>query len=1716
MVGRHARHAARLGLGVSAFALIGSGQAFAQSQPPCVPTENRYCVITNDGTMGQVTLPSPAQLVNRGTISGNEGAVFTPATLQFNTPTPVMAVIDNRAGATITGTGGTAIRGGAPLTVINAGTINGNVQGAAVYVANGGTLNGNLLLGTGTAQDFGSQMFIQRGDTTGVTGSINAGNGIDFWIRSYAASANVALGAPLPTTFEVEGVEARGAGTRLIITGPSADPVRGLMLAGDGNIVNRANVGLFNTTGANFPPNNTLFTPAIGYAGVPETNASIQFRVVNPANQVTAYTVPVLSALNSFTNDGNVFGDIRLSTASFTNSGTLNFQTRATGTVILTAKDRDFSFSNTGTINYADTGARAGLAAVEAQYLYDENADAALRIYMAVSDVAKDATFDNSGQITGGLAAQLVARNLSFTNTGSIAGMDSANAYADGIRLTIGTTALDDDWENPVLADRVAFLNDTTGSITHGVSIDAFADNFTFENRGMLNGSPSEVRAINIDQYNIVDADGEDVDGASFSFINSGTVGGDTVINVNTLQTSIVNTGSMTMPVVDYGFSPYRTGLETIEVEISTTGASVIDFTNSGSIVQANRAATAVSFEVESNGGSTLGIVNSGEIRADGGATSINGSYAGQSPQNQLIFSSVGMFVETDPTANVRIENREGGLISAYGGMYFQTPTNLTLSTAPAGFNSIALLLDTGAESAVEIVNSGTIQGGGMRTFNPATTSYDMQWDIEESRFGGAITGGSGAETLINTETGLIRGGIALGAGDDRVENYGQILGFTHLGSGNDTYLHLLRNQQFAAVDGGDGEDTLLFDITGSDGIVSDGLLSNFLNFEIRRLVGTGNVVTNEEVTVDDGGSLDLGEASVVTTPGQTAIGGGDGSEAVSNAGTVIGNVALGGGDNAFTNNGSVTGDFTAGDGNNQVANTGTFTGNVTTGNGNNNVSNGGTFTGNVTTGSGADQFTNNGSFTGNVDLGQGGDQYVVGAAIDGTVDGGDGIDEAVFNLGAPAQLTTARTALATARAALTQDVLDLGEYQVLAPPQDAVLLSPDLIGNIVNFELLSVNGPGTVNASGIFNVQTIGLNGANLFVAAGNTLATAGATTIIGSNGIEAVTVEGTVAGGIALSGGADRLDVTGRIGGAVDLGDGNDTLGIGAGAQFDGVVAGGAGSDGIVVAAGGTAATPFELAGTFTGFESYSQAGGVTAISGAFSLGTAGNFALTGGRLIGRAGSTLTGNVAVGSGATFGSAGIVNGNIAVASGGTLSPGASPGVMTVNGNVSLARGSTTEFEFVPAPGQSDQLNINGALTIASGSTLNMTGDRPLTPGVTYNLITASGGITGTFTTVNKAASVAGFLRYTANELQLLGTFVVPTGTSVQTGAAIDYLNSVLVAGTASPSLVAAIPSLLTTQGAPNTALFGQLTAEAYATASQLSVEHGLTLAKTVRGGVATTTSEEAGGFVFGQGIGNWRDLDGNAALGTSEATSESYGFIAGVGYGSDGVSVAAFAGKLDSKQTIRGLGARTDADGLVAGITARIATGGFDLTILAALDRSEAQTSRSVPGGTVRSRYDLHAMILDASAGYSVPVGGDWAVRPEVGITHIATNRSGAVETGSATFGYTIAKADPEATFIDAGLTLEGGLSEGARVKPWVQAGVRHQLNGQLTAATGRFASASGFTVLGASRDETLVTAGAGVTADLGGGVSLGGAYQGEFGGTKSHNVTVGIRFGF
>ncbi|UAJ10457.1 hypothetical protein [Polymorphobacter megasporae] len=734
-----------------------------------------------------------------------------------------------------------------------------------------------------------------------------------------------------------------------------------------------------------------------------------------------------------------------------------------------------------------------------------------------------------------------------------------------------------------------------------------------------------------------------------------------------------------------------------------------------------------------------------------------------------------------------------------------------------------------------------------------------------------------------------------------------------------------------------------------------------------------------------------------------------------------------------------------------------------------------GSIIGSIDLGAGDDHVENYGTIKGNVTLGDGNDSVVesLGGVLTGTIDGGTGTNT------------------------LTLDTTGGG------------LLDQTLLNRFIGFAAPVVIGNGTITTTGPLNLPTLMVSSGTLTIAAGSTLQTAGPVTITTGDAAVAITNLGTIAGGVVFGKGNNALTNAGTIGGAVVFGAGNDTLTLQHGSRTASIDGGG-GSNALVLAAGGSDATPDEFnLSQVTNFQSTQVTSGVAALSGTFATGT---LTVAAGRLIGRSGSTITAPViTVAPGATFGSAGTVVGNIAVA--GTLSPGASPGTMTVTGNVSLASTSNSLFELTPAV--SDQLLVSGTLTIASGATLTLTGNRALTPGAPLDLIVAGGGITGTFTTIAKPAAILGFVRQSGSRIQLFGEFAIDSSFAPQTARTVAYVNSLLVGATASPALLTAVPLLLTAAGGTSAPAFAALNAEPYASASRIGTENGLSLATALRTAGDNALYSRDGWFTFGEGIGAWRQLRGDAATGVSRADVSSGGAIGGIGIARGPVSLTAFGGYLDSRQSIATLGAHNVAGGATAGLAGTLTSGAFRATATLAYDGSDIRTTRTVPGAKTVASYSLHGFVADATLAYALPLG-TLRLTPLAGFTHVATVRGAASETGSAAFDLTVAGVTDTANFIDGELRLTTIAK--ARFVPWFAAGVRHELDGRVRTATGVLTgSTTSLTVLGVPVAATVASASAGFNWHLTAPLALFGVYRGEFAsGETGHSAMIGARYSF
>ncbi len=1199
------------------------------------------------------------------------------------------------------------------------------------------------------------------------------------------------------------------------------------------------------------------------------------------------------------------------------------------------------------------------------------------------------------------------------------------------------------------------------------------------------------------------------------TFDNSGPISGAFAIGTNLTdgagaRVDVTNSGSF------FSDAAQRTALG---VSVFAPGPdSVVAVTNSGSVETTGAGSTALQLDVAGDGTSRFAIVNFGSITASGEVvpTAVSASETSLRPSIGLrVFGSgVDGTVVNAATGTIRA-NPNGGIAVAS-------------SLIPLRLDNFGLI-----SGGPGVAGPGLASGGSLDTatfYAGAIQAFRDDVDDTVRNFG------------------AIEGSVDLGPGNDRFENRGGLRGDLFLRSGDDTFAQATSATFGGVADGGDGADTLVIDASTGDGTVS---ASQFVNFERVMQSGGGTVGYSGVFGVDkvelNGGGLRIAAGDRFATAGPIAIEGSTKAETVTNTGRITGSIDLGDGADALTNAGVIDGavrlgagadSFTEGVGSLvtrgvdgglgddlyrvvlggdraelgartgferlAVAGQGTlalsldqsFDSVFLQGTSLNLTQNG--FRVARVAGGEEGQSVNSDGDLAQVSLGGGDDLLSLGTATaGGHYDGGTGVDGLLFSASEPVAL--AGTAIGFETVALNGgvlavsgtlgrggDTLSFGEGD-----QDLTILSGGTLAGTIDLD----GGADTLRlAAGARLAGTVsggaGLDRAILGI--GDVLA-------IDDNfalrDFERLTTEG--AGTLLIAGGSRRFDTIDAAGGfAVGQGAGlsTDRLTFGAGdnqltlaGRFSGRVDGGAGSDRINVLGGSSSF------GSITDVEVLAIAGGAVALSGDAAVG---RVDVTGGSLFGQSGTRITtARLGVGSGALFRSAGTLNGALAVS--GTL---VVEGRSGVTGSATLLDGSTTQLALTGAGG--DLLSVAGPVSIQAGARLTLGSDGSVRPGQSFDLITASGGITGRFTSFAKPDSLFGFLVQRSDRISFLGQFLNGAGSSPQVGRSVDYVNDLLSSGRASPALLAALPQLLTASGATDAVRFGRLTPEAFASARQIPVENGLMLSGRLRTGTFGDVGEHARLFTFGDILAGRRTLAADRLAGTARAEITGTGGMAGLGFGSERFAVGGFVGYLDNRQNIDALDARTDADGVIGGVHLRATAGGVQILATAAYDGGAATTSRLAPGGSATSSYDLHGLTADLSVGVTAALSEDWSVRPHVGGTIVRVTRDAAQEAGSSSFALAVARSRDTSGFVDAGLTFQGGRDASARFHPLLALGARYQVAGTAEDALAGFGGGPvALAGSGAERGTVVATATAAMTVDLTSRFSLSGAVTGEAG---------------
>lgn len=1001
------------------------------------------------------------------------------------------------------------------------------------------------------------------------------------------------------------------------------------------------------------------------------------------------------------------------------------------------------------------------------------------------------------------------------------------------------------------------------------------------------------------------------------------------------------------------------------------------------------------------------------------------------------------------------------------------------------------------------------------------------------------------------TVAGAISGDVRLGGGDDTVDNRGRIDGDVDLGAGDDRYIARDGGVVTGTIDGGSGDNTFIFRLGGQNGSIP----GNVANFNSIGVYGAGTLEialapaqryenfellegANLTITEDRGGSIGT-------------IIGDDSAQTVTIGSTLTDGVELGGGNDTLnlTLNGVLSGALNGGENadgsaDNDVLNL-TLAG-ASTINGMNDFE-----AVNVT---GIAALTMAGEIGDGQSinfLGNDANHLILAASstLRGSVDGGAGADLLEIETGGADQRTVVSA--------------QIRNFENLVANGSGTLV---LEGGNYSFDSVAANGNLTLGAGVLFTAATgiIFGSGDNRFTlasgaavsgavsagdgtdtlaliqAAGFTRALSaldatgferlesagGGTLRIDRNArFDAVTLDGgttivtagtTLTGNVTGGANSEFFEVFGNVVGNVDLGAGDDWLALSSLTGITGSVQGGEGRDTVLFDSDATYAAPIQVAGDlFDGFERLGVRRGVVSLTGASEWSEVN---VSGGRLIGQAGSTLTADrVTVAQGATFGSAGIVNADIDVA--GTLSPGASPGTMTVNGDVAMLAGSNLLIELTPTAG-TDLLDVNGTLTIASGAAMDITGALGNLPGSVLDIVVADT-IAGRFTTINKSASVFGFVVQNGNRIQIRSEFNNDDAYPTNVQASVGYSNQVLRDSYGVQAYTAALNLLTAADGTINQRAFAQLTPEAYGSAMQIGVENGLQLADAGRA-LRLTAPQANGLYGFAQGLIGDSDIAGQAGTGASRADLRTRGFMGGVGYGmGEGrLRVGAFVGRSDTDQTLTALGARTNAEGFFGGVFADAAIGGLGVHAMVSYSDLGAETRRNLLVSPTPSSgdYRLKSWVADLGVDYTVSLGG-LDVTPKLGLTHIGTRRGDVVEQGGGDFALAVAGARNSAWFADAGVAISGTADlGGVGLRPYAELGVRRMLNDSAILVAGGYDGAPGAPIVvnGVERDRTVGRYGFGLGIDASDNVRFRLGYTGEFDNTKRSSLTAGATLRF
>ncbi|WP_147151419.1 autotransporter outer membrane beta-barrel domain-containing protein [Reyranella soli] len=515
-----------------------------------------------------------------------------------------------------------------------------------------------------------------------------------------------------------------------------------------------------------------------------------------------------------------------------------------------------------------------------------------------------------------------------------------------------------------------------------------------------------------------------------------------------------------------------------------------------------------------------------------------------------------------------------------------------------------------------------------------------------------------------------------------------------------------------------------------------------------------------------------------------------------------------------------------------------------------------------------------------------------------------------------------------------------------------------------------------------------------------------------------------------------------------------------------------------------------------------------------------------------------TLTSNVAVGSAGTFRGNGTLTGNLN--NSGTLAPGNIGSTLTVSGNLVHNSGATYQVGANPA-GQSDRVNVGGIATLNGGTVQVVAASGTYAASTTYTIVNATGGVSGTFSSVNSnLAFLTPSLTYDANNAYLtLTTNFANNALTFNQSTTGNVLN--VIAPTATSDMLTVLGALSTVSSAQAAYVLRSISGQNLSSFSttmvqtaQMFMNNLASQAGSAGGGnrvmmaeacdVACEDATPAQWGAWGGAVGGLGTIGAGQSVGA--VTYNAGGFAAGVDrrFGPNFLAGVA-VGFTTGTQWVSGFDGKGTSDTYQVGLYGSFTQDKFYLDGMAGYGYAYNQSWRNIliPGlqpRTAMGQAGANQFFGQLEAGYRFDIGGAAQpyITPFARLQGYTATQNGYIETGAQSLNLNVASATTNSLRSVLGAVLGADMNVGWRspIIGQLRLGWSHEYANVDRPVTAAFAGASAvpFTTYGVSPTRDGVLLGLSANTDVADGTALYLRYEGTISGQDSaHAMTIGVR---